>query len=491
MAHHRTPGSKSERDALRHEMLTTGCTRSDIAAEMRARFAFRPREAWRHAHGWSLQQAADRINTLGAARPDAVAADASLLGKWEKWPLTAGRKPSNAVLGLMAAAYECVVPELLDFEDRRMMPSATVAHGPSSPQPSAPPRPEPSDRAEPELPTGAVAVRCAAEESAAWAQWAENTNVGEIALEQIYADVRALAADYLVGDAVETFIRARGLRDKIFRLLEGHQPPRQAADLYVCAGYVCGLMAWMSSDLGHLAAADTHGRTAMLCGETVGHNGLRAWTASTRSKIAFWDGRYRDAINHARRGASYTAPGTADALLACQEADAWSRLGATDETRAALRRAEAARDSITGEDEIGGLLSCSIGRQEQYAAAALLRIGSYSEALTEADSALGHLQEQQLRVYGTEAQTRISQAMAYVGLSEPEAVMDTLEPVLGLPPERRLDTVIGRMRDLGTMMAGGPGARSAASIKARADLTDWCQDSAPRRLALSPGADSA
>ncbi|MFF7156391.1 XRE family transcriptional regulator [Streptomyces sp. NPDC008139] len=247
----------------------------------------------------------------------------------------------------------------------------------------------------------------------------------------------------------------------------------------------------MSSDLGHLAAADTHGRTAMLCGETVGHNGLRAWTASTRSKIAFWDGRYRDAINHARRGASYNPPGTVQALLACQEADAWSRLGAIDETQAALRGAEAARESIVGGDEIGGLLSCSIGRQEQYAAAALLRIGSYSEALIQADMALGHLQAQRVRVYGTEAQTSISQAMAYVGLKEPEAVTDTLEPVLGLPPERRLDTVIGRMRDLGSMMAGGPGARGAASIKARATLADWCLDSVPRSLALSPGGDSA
>jgi len=331
-------------------------------------------------------------------------------------------------------------------------------------------------------------MRTAAEESAAWAAWAEQTNVGGMALEQIHADVRRLSSEYLGGDAVAVFTRTRALRDRVFRLLEGRQSPHQAIDLYVAAGYLSALMAWMASDLGHLADADAHGRTAWLCGEQAQHSGLLAWTASTRSKIAFWDNRLRDAVQYARRGASYAAQGTVSALLACQEADAWSRLGAADETEAALRRASAARDSLTGEDEIGGLFACSIGRQVQYQAGAHLRVGDFGSALTEAHTALDQLQTQAVRAYGTEAQTSISTAMAHVGLGEPDAVPEALATVLALQPEQRLDTVVGRMRDLTTMMATAPGGRSAAGIAVRTELANWCQDSAPSRLALAPGA---
>lgn len=495
MAQSPRPGSKPERDALRREMLAAACTYTDIATEMRARWGYRAREAWRHAHGWSLQEAADRINSAGSGRPDSVAADASLMGKWEKWPLAGGRRPSTAVLSLMAQVYDCQVAQLLDLEDRRS--DLGVALPPSRPVPAAPataPAAAPgyADIGElQEHPTAAAAVRRAADESSAWAAWAETSNVGEIALEQIHADVRRLANDYLGGDAVAVFTRTRALRDRTFLLLEGHQAPRQAADLYVAAGYLCALLAWMSSDLGHLADADAHGRTAWLCAETVDHNELRAWTASTRSKIAFWDGRLRDAVSWARRGAAVSPAGTVGALLACQEADAWSKLGAAEETQGALRRADAARDAVAGEDEVGGLFACSLGRQEQYAAGSHLRIGVYDQALSEADSALAHLKAQPVRAYGTEAQTSISRAMGHVGLGQADAVLEVLVPVLQLRPEQRLDTVIGRMRDLTGMMAQGQGARGAASVQARAALADWCQDSAPRRLALSPGAGAA
>lgn len=484
------PGSRAEREALCTEMIAASCTTADIVAEMRSRWTMRPREAWRHAHGWSLQATADRVNDLAAGRRDPVAADASLVGKWEKWPAPSGRRPSLAAFDLLAAVYDCDVEALLDQEDRRALPEGDLRLLRRTTQAIAVDRPvEPVP--EPPAPTGAEAVLAAASESASWAQWAEATNVGDIALEQLAADVRTIATEYLTGDAVALFGRARVLRDRVFGLLEGHQPPSQSADLYVQAGYLCGLLAWMSSDLGHMAAADTQGRTAWLCANLGGHNELRAWVASTRSKVAFWDGRLRDAITHARRGASYNPGGTVGTLLACQEADAWSKLGAADETQSALRRAVAAREEAAGTDDVGGIFSCPQARQENYAAGAHIRVGMYDDALAETTSALDHLAQQPVRAYGTEAQIHISRAMAHVGGGEPEGAMEALLPVLQMRPEQRLDTVVGRMRDLGAMMAAAPGARGAAGVAARATLADWCLDSAPRHLALSSGDGSA
>lgn len=480
------PGSKADRDALRHEMSAAGCTTSEIAIEMRIRFRVRPREAWRHALGWTLQETAERISM----RPGpAIAADASLVGKWEKWPGPSSRRPTLQVLVALAAVYGCDVETILDIEDRRALPDSDLRilqhHAPEQAlaATSAPAAIEPHPEPDP--------VLSAAAESASWAQWAEATNVGEIALEQILADVRTLAYDYLTGDALVLFNRTRTLRDRVFALLEGHQPPRQSADLYVSAGYLCGLLAWMTSDLGNLRAADTHGRTAWLCAENAGHNGLRAWVCSTRSKIALWDGRLRDAVNHARRGSLVNVGGTVGVLLACQEADAWAVLGAADEAEGALARAARAREAIVGEDDIGGLFSCPQARQENYAAAVHLRIGQPQAALRETRNVLSLLATQPVRAYGTEAQIHIGQASALLDCGEADGIMPALRPVLAMPAERRMGPVTQRMRELAAAMARGPAARARATTAARRSITEWCSDSGPRHLALSSGEGAA
>ncbi|MFD7282148.1 XRE family transcriptional regulator [Streptomyces sp. NPDC059862] len=436
---------------------------------------------------------ADRITQASNQHSgEAVAADASLVGKWEKWPGPSSRRPSLAVLHAMAAAFGCRLPDLLDLEDRRCLPGAdlrAVNSLAARREPAAaPPAPHPPARAA--EPPGSELVRLAADESATWAQWAEASNVGDIALEQLTAQMRHLAADYLTSDPVALFIHTRALRDRVFALLEGHQYPRQTTDLYAAAGYLCGLLAWMSSDLGQLRDADTQGRTAWLCAELAGHNDLRAWVLSTRSKVAFWDGRREEAINFARRGAAYRTSGTVGVLLACQEADAWSGLGAHDEALAALTRAEDARASVCGEDEVGGIFACQPARQENYAAAVQLRVGQPADALRSADTALSLLSVQPVRAYGTEAQIHISQAAAHLATGEAEGAFQALAPVLALPPDQRLAPVARRLHDLSNGI-GRPHNAGSAAVGLRAAIEEFCVDSAPRHLALSPGQGTA
>ncbi|MEU1403726.1 XRE family transcriptional regulator [Streptomyces sp. NPDC005728] len=487
------PGSKADRDALRHDMTAAGCTVADIAIEMRTRYRMRPREAWRHARGWTLQEAADRITQASGERPGGlVAADASLVGKWEKWPAPSSRRPSLAVFSAMAHAFGCAASSLMDLEDRRALPDADLrvlidqaAVSASTAPVASPPAPEPVLE-----PTGSDLVHLAADESASWAQWAEASNVGDIAMEQLMAETSTLASDYLTSDPVALFHRTRRLRDRVFALLEGHQFPRQSADLYVAAGYLCGLLAWMSSDLGQLRDADTQGRTAWLCAELGGHNDLRAWVLSTRSKVAFWDGRLREAINFARRGATYSTTGSVAVLLACQEADAWSQLGAKGEALAALGRAEEARSAETGYDEVGGIFACQPARQENYAAGVHLRVGQPANALRAADAALALLSVQRVRAYGTEAQIHISQAAAHLATGEAEGALEALAPVLALPPDHRMAPVTSRLNELSSGI-GRTHASGAGAIGLRLAIEEFCVDSAPHHLALSPGVGTA
>ncbi|MET8677358.1 helix-turn-helix transcriptional regulator [Streptomyces sp. NPDC004647] len=479
-------GSKAERDQLRAEMLAADCTTAEIATEMRARFRMRPREAWRHAYGWTLQEAADRMDGVTAHHPgEAVAADASLVGKWEKWPGPSGRRPTLAVLGVLAETYGCPIEQLLDLEDRRALPDSDrrlLRH--TAPAPAAY-QSQPAAAPTQTEPVGADLIRVAADESAAWAAWAEASNVGDIALEQLMAEARALAVDYLTDDPAPLFVRTRKLRDRTFALLEGRQHPRQSADLYVAAGYLCGLLAWMSSDLGQLRDADTQGRTAWLCAELAGHVELRAWVLSTRSKVAFWDGRLRDAINHARRGAMYHPTGTVGILLACQEADAWSQLGAANEARTALIRASEARDNLAGTDDIGALFSCPEYRRANYATAVQLRVGDPASAIREAEEAIT---TQPFHSYGTTAQMHIAQACAHMELRSPDGAAEALRPVLALAPDHRLDTVTRRMQELAAAMARSRTADGAPAVALQGEIEAWCTDSAPRNnFVLSSG----
>lgn len=478
------PGSKADRDQLRREMTEAGATLPAIAIEMRTRWGYRPREAWRHARGWSLQETAEHINDAASGSPTPAYTDASQLGKWEKWPAAASRRPPLAALALLGEVYGCTVEELLDLEDWRQLPEADLrilrhtAPPRSVQQPTARPEPAPPE------PVGVELVVATAAESAMWAQWAEGSNLGDIALEQLLADVRALSLEYLTADPLAMFTRTRRLRDRVFGLLEGHQPPRQATELYVAAGYLCGLLSWMSSDLGHLGAADTQGRTAWLCAELAGHNGLRAWVLSTRSKVAFWDGRYKDAINHARRGSTYTVPGTANVLLALQEADAWAELGRDDEASVALARASKARDQESGVDEIGGIFSCDMVRQGNYTSAVHLRAGEPGAALAEADTALELLGRQRIRAYGTVAQLHIVRATAHLAAGATDGAYEALRPVLDMPPERRLDTVAKRLQQIAATI-GRNHLASGAGRDMQGEVEVYCRESAPK-MAPSP-----
>ncbi|MEV5431741.1 IS1380 family transposase [Streptomyces sp. NPDC052701] len=248
-------------------------------------------------------------------------------------------------------------------------------------------------------------------------------------------------------------------------------------------------LAWMSSDLGQIRNADTQGRTAWLCAELAGHNDLRAWVLSTRSKVAFWDGRLREAVNFARRGATYTTTGTVAVLLACQEADAWSQLGAYDEALAALSRAEEIRAAVSGEDEIGGIFACQPARQVNYAAAVQLRIGRPADALRSAEDALALLTGQPVRAYGTESQIRISQAAAHLATGEAEGAIEALGPVLALSPDHRLAPVARRLNELRTGTGRPEVSGTVAGLQQA--IEEFCVNSAPRHLALSPGEGAA
>jgi transcriptional regulator with XRE-family HTH domain len=118
-------GFKAELDGLRERMRVLGFSYDEIAAEMGRRYRLRPRQAYRLAWGWSLEQAAARFNDRAArqdADPDVRASlIASRLSEFEHWPRSS-RKPSVYVLVMLAEIYETDVLCLLDLADHESLP---------------------------------------------------------------------------------------------------------------------------------------------------------------------------------------------------------------------------------------------------------------------------------------------------------------------------------------------------------------------------------
>ena len=118
-------GFKAELDGLRERMRALGFSYDQIAAEVSRRYQVRPRQAYRLAWGWTLDQAAARFNERAASEGTDPQGRASMTGphlcEVEKWP-DSSRKPSAYVLCLLAGVYGTDVLCLLDLADHERLP---------------------------------------------------------------------------------------------------------------------------------------------------------------------------------------------------------------------------------------------------------------------------------------------------------------------------------------------------------------------------------
>jgi hypothetical protein len=146
-------------------MCAMSLDRRDIAAELARRHKLRPRAAWREAHRWSLQDAADRINAYrgnAGLDPGGLAGmTAPHLSEYETWPghgaVPSGRRPTPSLLAVLAAVYGCAVTDLIDFADREHLPSSDllivdnygVSRSVASPATAGQARPGPDEPAPP------------------------------------------------------------------------------------------------------------------------------------------------------------------------------------------------------------------------------------------------------------------------------------------------------------------------------------------------------
>ncbi|SFW78005.1 helix-turn-helix domain-containing protein [Amycolatopsis australiensis] len=422
------PGSKPDRERLRHQLLAAGCDPARIAAEMAGRWQFNPRQAWRYTHGLSQTAVAARCNDLlGDGRAPMTG---KRISEYEAWPQR-GIRPTVHVLALLARVYGTVPRALLADDELPLLPESErlvldqlPAAEPAAPQPEA-------------GGLSAAAVRAAAHASGAHAELAEVTEVGAITLEQLDHDVVQLARTAMHLQPAEIFGELVRVRDRVFQLLRRRAHPAQQTHLYLLAGQTCGLLASASMELGCYGAAAEQSRAAWVYAEIIGHNGLKAWLRGTQALIAFWSGNPREAAQLAEAGREHLRQGTGFVRLCNIESRAWAHLGDVRETQRVIGMGHRAREQATEPDElhdvVGGEFGFDEARQSFCNAGAWVQVGKPVLAVEAAERALRLYasEAERTRRYGGEASTRLEMTDGYLALRELDAADVALDPVIG------------------------------------------------------------
>jgi transcriptional regulator with XRE-family HTH domain len=470
MSERHLPPTKKQRDALRERMLGAGRTRQAIAEEMSRRWGYRPRLAWRYAHGWSQETAADMFNQR---HDDSGRAPMSgtRVGAYERWP-GSGERPGLRLLRGLAEVYGTTLDHLVDEHDLAHLPEPDrlllldIIGGRPAPPPAAEPemRVEPATTygqgdacgyADPEIEYKVVVM--AAHEGSEHAEQAERRDIGEATLEQFRADVTRLAHDYLTGDPFPLFQEMRRVRGRMYAALDRRLWPRDETELYLMLGALNGLMANAAQDLGYSAAAEELLRSGWAYAIAIDHRPLMGKLRSTMSSVAYWQNRPRQARDLALSGLRYLPEGQGAARLYLQNAQACAKLGDLTNARQAIEAAHTAaarpyRDEI--HDDLGGQFACPPDKRAYLAGNALIEDrGSQRDAITELRRAaeLFAATPAEERSYGCEAIAHINLSRALIRTGELDAV--DLSPVFGLPVDKRIDALPKALTGIRTELA--------------------------------------
>ncbi len=306
------------------------------------------------------------------------------------------------------------------------------------------------------------------------AMWAEQTNVGNTTIDALGDAAGRLSRDYLRKPPVPVLRDAAALYRRVSGLLRGgHQSLRQARDLYVIAGQLLAFLSWVSSDLGQPSAAEAHARAGWVMAGQADHDPLRAMVLIAQGKNAYWEGRFRDAAEYARRGLEYVPRTSAQVLLACQLGDARQAVGDIPGALEAQSRARRARDEITSAGEAAGLWACGHARQANYAMGVHLRAGDPAAALAEAETARDAYANGEPWAYGTWAQIRIGSGIAHLLAGRVDGAASELAPILEMPPEQRLVTLTTRLGEVDKRLSHHRYERSTEVVALREHIAGY------------------
>jgi hypothetical protein len=230
-------------------------------------------------------------------------------------------------------------------------------------------------------------------------------------------------------------------------------------------------MASAADDLGYPNASEELLRAAWAYAVAIDHRPLMAKLRLDLASGAYWRNRPRQARDLAQDGLQYMADGPNAAQLHLKYGRAAAQLGDADIARRAISAAQDARERPSQGDllQLGGEFGFSRASQHYLAGSALLEMpDSERDAITELELATelyargpeaGEDHSSQLQML-----THIGLALARLRVGQLDGAAPALQPVLVLPPGKRIDPFPQRLSALRAELAR-PGYHGSAQAR--------------------------
>ncbi|MGH2603887.1 MAG: helix-turn-helix domain-containing protein, partial [Dehalococcoidia bacterium] len=216
--------------------------------------------------------------------------------------------------GILLAAYEALVTAKRDAtahtaENQRPQPSTDDAAGLTETQPSANSG-MPGRRTALKLSLAAAVapemlnrvLSDAAAEAMEFTRLTGVSSVGHGMLEHLELVLSDLHQGYSQQPPGEQFIVARAYRARVDDLIRGRHTLKELRELYVYAGGLSELLAWLALDLGHSRTGRAYAVDSYAHAEQAGHRELGGWAADAMTGIATYTERADGAVQAATRG---------------------------------------------------------------------------------------------------------------------------------------------------------------------------------------------
>lgn len=268
-----------------------------------------------------------------------------------------------------------------------------------------------------------------------------------------------------------TLERALALRAELTRRLRsGAHNPNTIRDLYVALGRVCGILSYLTLDLGQADHAKVHAQAAFQLGDRADHDQLRAWSRGTQALAHRFTKDFELAAAAAEDGLNYVngSTGTSEPRLLCSLAASAANLGDSGRALELLEQADRVRDHGADSDEIPGLFTFTPAKQMYYHGFSLMWADdakTLNRSIKASEEALHAWQVQ--RSPGDEMLTSIYLAMANARVGHLDASLAAVSPVLEQPIEHHFSWVRKRLNQLGNILAQRfPDSKEAAEERA-------------------------
>ena len=314
-------------------------------------------------------------------------------------------------------------------------------------------------------------VLVAAHDGSDHAELAEQRDIGEATLAQFRADVVRLSRDYDTGEPFPLFLDMRRVRARIYAALDRRIWPRDQTELYFLLGCLNSLMASAANALGYPQSAEELVRAGWAYAIVIDHRSLMARLRLDLANIAHWSNRPRQCRDLAQSGLRYLSVGPTAAMLHLKYGRAAARLGDADAARQAITVATEAMEHEYRDDfvEIGGDFDLSLASQRYLAGSALIEIpGAGESAIAALEGAAGLYAAGpgpgESHGYTMDALTHIELATARLRAGHLDGAVAAAEPVLALPPGKRIASMLRRFSRVRSELArsryqGSPLAR--------------------------------